>query len=233
MQKKVNYAGIIGILIFSVVMVISLINILTAKQFQFSAFIMSFFLVMIYVMPEYYPLMINFKYKGFIFMTGIKGTVVKKDYLDNDRIRFIVSIVKSYINNDNFNEGSGIGGFFNKFAGTVEIEVVDKASNFIDIPSKFCDDPSGCILYNGSPNNTALMPVFELNKRQAQEYHEMYTQLNTITERLYKEATLLAQQGNKVFSETAQKLRSIVRDMKGNTFVGGMGFPQMPQQGGK
>ena len=198
---------------------IAFIDITRTKGFQFTSIMLPVILLIMIFVKFWGVFWVNLKGKGFMFSDGIKGTIVKGPVmLDGDRMKYYVAVYRQYLTPETKTRRTKGGYWFSDIlSGVITIPVVDRVNRFKDIPAKNCGDPSGCVTYYGSVNGLPIQDSIKGIVEENDVYRNMVVKLNTIIKTLDNETRQLAQDENKQTSAVAQRLKSLVRDLKGQT----------------
>ena len=227
-MSKSNASGIVLLLCIVFITLFGFVDIFRTEGFQFTRLMLPMMILIMIFTKLYGIFWINLKGKGFWFADGIKGTVIQGPVgLDNDRIKYYVAVCSSYVSPEREkNRMRGISWFADKTSATVTLEIVDRSHKFTNIPDKNCGDPSGCIKYFGSVNGIPIEDEQKILMDEIGQSRNMVVRLNTIIKSLDNEVSQLSQAENKVTATVAQRLKSMVRDLKGTTqIVGAYGQP--------
>lgn len=183
-----------------------------------SAVIVPFCMGSLILMCDFGVFAMPLKGRGFMTATGIKGTLVSAPRgIDNDRMKYRVAFGKHYVSSEVKERTDGATYWIlDLFRGTVTIDIIDRATRFRELAPNNCEDPKGCIVYDGSINGLAIEDYKAIAQKEIDSLRYMVNKQNTIYRTMLRDVEILSQNENKDVAKMAQRLKSMTRDLGAN-----------------
>lgn len=211
-SSEAKITGYLLFFMFVAAIIFTLYDIFRTEGLRLTAFLLPLFMIMTMFMNKYGIWSTWLKGKGFLFKTGLKGTIVKGPFpIDNRREKYYVSVYGGFLSDEKKKHAlGGLWYFYFLVSQRIVIEVVGKKDQFYELKSGECDDPRGCVVYHGSPNDT---PVHD-------EYEELRSMVSLLENRIgvYETVVKNINLELQTFSNTQdQQLARVARTIKSIT----------------
>lgn len=234
MERKSSVHGIVLLVILIALVIYTYIEIFRTQGYQFIAIALPSLILVWSFTINFGKFWNRIKGKGFITRTGIKGTIMGKQFrVDNDRMGYYVCFFTEDVD-DKMRE-LRVGGFYSfldMLSGRVTIPMIGRVHQFRDLGA-YSEDTSGCIEFDGSVSGTPLPPERQLQLDRETAMRNSIVAMNSLISKAWFEVEVLSQMENKQTAKVAQRLKSMVRDLKGNVqqILQSGGYPPMNQGG--
>lgn len=224
MGSEGKVTGWVMFFFFVFVLLFTLYDVFRTEGLRVTAFLLPVFLVSINFMNKYGIWSVWLKGKGFMFKTGVKGTVVRGPFVvDNRRLKYYVSVYGGFLSDEAKKDALGhFWYFYYLVSQRVVIPIIAERSKFRELESRYCDDPRGCIIYHGSPNETEVYDEYESMSKEVDALHHRLGTYETAIHKLNLENETFANSQDKNVVKVARIIKSITSQVDKPIIVAGM-----------
>jgi len=238
MASESKITGFLLFFMFLAVIIFTLYDIFRTEGLRLTAFLLPFFMLVMIFMNKYGIWSTWLKGKGFMYKTGLKATVVRGPYpVDNRRIEYYVSIYGGYLSDEK--KKHALGGFWYFYflvSQRIVIRVVAFKHQFYELKAGECDDPRGCVVYHGSPNDTPVHDEHEAIRSEVIVLENRIGVYETMVKNINLEVQTLSNSQDQNLTIAARKIKSITSQIDKPIIVTGGpsgGMVDLNQQGGE
>lgn len=221
MAQKDNVTGYLMFFVFLTTVILIVYDMFKKEGVNPMDLIPSFIVFSIIFMNNYGVFSTWIKGKGFMFRTGLKGTLVSGPWpIDNYRSTCNVSVKIMYCS-DKVKQRAlgGFWKFYSLLSQNIVIEITDFKDKFHELEKS--EDPKGCIDYKGSLNGGEIWDEFSwINIEMDRMRHELVS-YKTILKHVNLQVETLAQSQDKGIVHAAHKIKSVMSNIERPIIIAG------------